>query len=358
MKLPSDLAGAPVLKQRKVHYLIKAAGLLLGISLIYWFASQAPLTEIWEQLKRFNVKIVFVIAVTFIGYMMVTIGWKLSFYRFPGHVSMMQLFLVWQIGESLAQINPTNVIAGDALKAILLKREKVPYKDSIVSLTILRFLTLLAALPVMLIGAYLFFDQIKIRANSASLGASIAILFALLIFLLYRMGSGKGILSPAIRIFLLLQKRFPDSERITRSIDNLKEVDGELSDFYKTKKVNFMAAFLLSFVSWLMGAVEFYVILYFLGLETSFLSCIAIAVGVMIFKALGTFVPGQIGIEEYASKIMLEFVNVPGAGVWITVSILRRARQVFWIGVGVIVFLLFLRNTRKHYDGKTVHNPL
>ena len=346
MKLPSDLAGAPVLKQRKVHYLIKAAGLLLGISLIYWFASQAPLTEIWEQLKRFNVKIVVVIAVTFIGYMMVTIGWKLSFYRFPGHVSMMQLFLVWQIGESLAQINPTNVIAGDALKAILLKREKVPYKDSIVSLTILRFLTLLAALPVMLIGAYLFFDQIKIRANSASLGASIAILFALLIFLLYRMGSGKGILSPAIRIFLLLQKRFPDSERITRSIDNLKEVDGELSDFYKT------------FVSWLMGAVEFYVILYFLGLETSFLSCIAIAVGVMIFKALGTFVPGQIGIEEYASKIMLEFVNVPGAGVWITVSILRRARQVFWIGVGVIVFLLFLRNTRKHYDGKTVHNPL
>lgn len=356
MKLPSDLEGAPAPKRSTVHYLVRGAGLLLGIFLIYWFASQSPLTGIWEQLKRFNVKFLFLVAVTFVAYMMVTVAWRLSFYRFPGHLSTMLLFLMRQTGESLAQINPTNVIAGDALKAVLLKRKNVPYKDSIVSLTISRFLVMLSALAIIMIGAYLFFDLLKLKANAASLAAVIAILFALLVFLIYRLGTGKGILAPAVGALRLIEKRFPGSERIVRSMEKLKEVDAELIDFYKTKKINFIAAFLLSFCHWLMGAMEFYVILYFLGLEASFLSCIAIEVGVMVFKGLGAFVPGQIGIEEYASKMMLEFVNVPGAGVWITVSILRRARQLFWIGVGFIAFLLIVRNTGRPDDGNTVHN--
>jgi len=76
----------------------------------------------------------------------------------------------------------------------------------------------------------------------------------------------------------------------------------------------------------------------------------------MVFKAIWAFVPGQIGIEEYASKMMLEFVNVPGSGVWITVSILRRARQIFWIGAGFIAFLVIMIQTGGTDNGNTVHN--
>lgn len=356
MKLPSDLAGTQAQKPGTVRHAVRAAGLILGIFLIFWFASRSPLTGIWEQLKSFNVKFLLLIAVTFVAYMMVTVAWKLSFYRFPGHISTMKLYFMRQIGESLAQINPTNVIAGDALKAMLLKRTKVPYKDSIISLTISRFLVMFSALALIMIGAYLFFDQLRIRTSTAPLTATIAILFALLLFLLYRLGSGRGVLSPAIGALALLRRRFPDSGRIQGSINNLKEADEELIDFYRTKKINFIAAFLLSFASWLMGAMEFYVILYFLGFNASFLSCVAIEVGVMVFKGLGAFVPGQIGIEEYASKMMLEFVHVPDAGVWITVSILRRARQLFWIGVGFVALLIIVRNTGRPDDGNTVHN--
>jgi glycosyltransferase 2 family protein len=356
MKLPSDLAGTPAPKKSKVQHLIRAAGLLLGIFLIYWFASQSPLTGIAEQLKRINVKFVFMIAVTFVAYMMVTLAWKLSFYRFPGHLSTMQLFIIRQTGESLAQINPTNVIAGEALKAMLLKRKNIPWKDSIVSLTISRFLVLLSAITIIAIGVYLFFDRLKFQANAVSLAAAVGILSALLIFLLYRLGSGRGIFAPVITLLSLTGKRFPESERIRTTMTKLEEVDGELIDFYKTKKMNFIAAFLLSFASWLMGAAEFYVILYLLGLQASFLSCVAIEVGVMVFKGLGAFVPGQIGIEEYASKMMLEFVNVPGSGVWITVSILRRARQLFWICVGFAAFMIMIRKTGRLDDGNTLHN--
>lgn len=356
MKLPSDLAEAPAPKKNKARLFIRAAGLLLGLFLIYWFVSKSPLTGIWDQLKLVNIRFLFMIAVTFVAYLMVTVAWRLSFYKYPGHLSTARLFIIRQIGESLAQINPTNVIAGEALKAVLLKRAGIPYKDSIVSLTISRFLVLFSAISLIMIGVYVFFDKLRLRTGAISLAVTIALMFAILVFLLYRLGSGKGIMSLPAAVLGLVQKRFPGSEKLSGSIAKMREVDGELIDFYKTKKVPFLLAFLLSFTSWLMGAMEFWVILQLIGLPAAFLSCVAIEVGVMVFKAVGAFVPGQIGIEEYASKMMLEFVNVPGSGVWITVSILRRARQLFWIGVGFVAFLVIMRQTGGIENGDTVHN--
>lgn len=356
MKLPSDLATTPAPKKSRLHYIIRAAGLLLGVFLIYWFASQSNLNGIRDELLLINVRFFLLITVTFIAYLMVTLAWKLSFYRFPGHISTAMLFIIRQIGESLAQINPTNVIAGEALKAILLKRKKIPYKDSIVSLTISRFLVLFSALTLIMIGVYLFFDQLKFMAGTTTLVIAIALMFLLVVFLLYRLSSGKGILSMPVRLLSFLSRRFPRMKGIPETIDKMNEADAELIDFYKTKKINFIIAFILSFCSWLMGATEFYVILYLLGLQATFLSCVAIEVGVMVFKAVGAFVPGQIGIEEYASKLMLEFVHVPGSGVWVTVAILRRARQLFWIIIGLIAFLVIVQRTGGIENGNSVYN--
>lgn len=356
MKLPSDLAERPAQKKSKSRIIIRAAGLLLGIFLIYWFASRSNLTGIWDQLQLINMRFFLLITVTFIAYLMVTVAWKLSFYRFPGHISTGMLFIIRQIGESLAQVNPTNVIAGEALKAVLLKRKNIPYKDSIVSLTISRFLVLFSALTLIMIGVYLFFDQLRFMAGTVPLLIMIALMFMLVMFLLYRLRSGKGILSMPVAVLAAMAHRFPQFKGIPGTIEKMNEADAELIDFYKTKKVNFITAFLLSFASWLMGASEFYVILYLLGLQASFLSCIAIEVGVMVFKGIGAFVPGQIGIEEYASKLMLELVQVPGSGVWVTVSILRRARQLFWICIGFIAFLIIIRKSGGLEDGNPVYN--
>jgi glycosyltransferase 2 family protein len=356
MKLPSDLTETPAPKKNRARPVIRAVGLLLGLFLIYWFVSRSPLTGIREQLALINVRFLFLIAVTFVAYLMVTVAWRLSFYAYPGHLSTARLFIIRQIGESLAQINPTNVIAGEALKAVLLKRSNIPYKDSIVSLTISRFLVLLSAITLIIVGVYVFFDSFKFKTGAVSLGVTIAAMFLVLVFLLYRLGSGKGIMSLPAAAMELFRKRLSSSEKLDATIAKMHEVDEELADFYRTKKLQFIVAFLLSLASWLMGAMEFYVILMLLGLPAAFLSCVAIEVGVMVFKAIGAFVPGQIGIEEYASKMMLEFVGVPGSNVWITVSILRRARQLFWIGAGFVAFLVIMRKTGGIGNGNTLHN--
>jgi uncharacterized protein (TIRG00374 family) len=356
MKLPSDTTGTGANRNHLLYTIFKIAGLIAGIALLYWFVSRSNLAGIWDQLRLINVKFIFLIVATFAGYLMVTIAWRLSFYSYPGHLSMSRLFIIRQIGESLAQINPTNVIAGEALKALLLKRQKVPYKDSIVSFTISRFLLFFSAVTLIMIGIYIFFDRLKPSVDPSYLMAAMVVIFMLFALFIYRLGSGRGVLAAPAALLAHLARRFPHSTFLRNAIGKMLEIDAELVDFYKRKKINFIVAYLLSLSSWLFGAMEFFLILNFLGFSVTFLSCVAVEVGVMVFKGVGAFIPGQIGIEEYANKIMLEFIHIPGGNVWITVSILRRARQLVWICVGFIAFFIVIRTSGELRDGDSVYN--
>lgn len=44
---------------------------------------------------------------------------------------------------------------------------------------------------------------------------------------------------------------------------------------------------------------------------------------------------------------MLAAIGISGGTVWITVSILRRARQLLWIGLGFVLFLFLKKDL--HY---------
>ena len=125
--------------------IIKGIGLIAGIALIYWFFSNANLGEIWQQVSSIGFKFLFLVFVMFFGFYIDTLGWKLCYPEKIDHISVFQLFLIRLAGESLAQINPTNVIAGDTMKAVILKRKGVEYTQSIIALTVYRFITILAA---------------------------------------------------------------------------------------------------------------------------------------------------------------------------------------------------------------------
>ena len=363
MELPSDIAESTEKtkpKHKPIYFIFKAIALIGGLVLIGWFVSKSNPAEIWAQLRNINIKFLLLVGVTFIAYLLVSIAWMQSFLEKPNGINIINLFTIRLIGESLAQVNPTNIIAGETLKAVLLKHKGVDYKSSIVSLTISRFLIMLSAITLVIMGAYIFFDELTSAGTLGDSSTSLIIIIVLttsLVFLLIMLlHKEKGIFF-LFRQLLEFIARFRTTEsRALKAALKLKEIDEELIDFYKHKKIYFISAFLLSMIHWLIGAVEMYLILHFIGVEISFLSCIAVEVGVMVFKAMASFVPGQIGIEEMANKLMLEVVNVSGSTIWVTVSILRRARQLFWILIGFIAFFIVIRRSKELKDGNIVYN--
>ena len=80
--------------------------------------------------------------------------------------------------------------------------------------------------------------------------------------------------------------------------------------------------------------------------------------GVILFKTIGSVVPGQLGIEEYGNKVMLDAIGIKSNEVWLVVSLMRRARQLFWVLVAGIFWLVTSRtsNNKELNDGNSVHH--
>jgi len=67
---------------------------------------------------------------------------------------------------------------------------------------------------------------------------------------------------------------------------------------------------------------------------------VAVEMGVTLFKSLGAIIPGQIGVEEYGNKVMLDVIGIASNEVWFVVSLVRRARQLFWLAIAGVLFLI------------------
>ncbi len=322
---------------------LKILGLLLGAFLIYWFVGNSDLNEIWGQLMKIRWRFLLLVAVMFTSFYVDTIGWRLCFPKQFRNLSLTDLFMIRLAGESLAQINPTNVIAGDTMKAVLLKRDGITYTTSIASLTLYRFITILAAATFVIAGVFIFIDYIGVLADTGVILGGIALFLALILYLFYRLQSGKGIFSLATGIISAVSGK---GEKSGKRLEKLDEIDTELIEFFRNDKVSFFLAYILSVLHRFPEVIEYYMIFSFLNIEATFLSCVAVSVGVTLFKALGSFIPGQLGIEEYGNKVMLDFIKVSGSSTWLSVSILRRARQIVWIFLGVLAFIYLIKIKR------------
>ena len=78
-------------------------------------------------------------------------------------------------------------------------------------------------------------------------------------------------------------------------------------------------------------------------MPVSILDAVVIEMGVLGFKAAGSMVPGQIGVEEYGNKVMLNLAGILSNEIWLTVSLLRRGRQVFWLLVTAPASIILYR---------------
>lgn len=341
--------------------LLKIAALTAGFFLVWWFVSASDVGRIGDQLGHVGYRIILLLLVTFCAQLLITKALQLSFIDTPP-LSLLRLFSIRLMGESLAQVNPTSFVAGETMKAVMLSRRGVPYNRSISALTIARLTLWLSSITLFGFGAILFLDQLDFAGNRVLMTLLAGGLLTGGLFFIRQISRSL----PFFTLFAMALRRLLPWVRSLIIVERkLHKVDGDLSFFYHHRRREFARAYTLSLLHWLGGATEFFLILWFLGVEVSFFSCVAMEVGVMLFKGLGTFVPGQIGIEEYANRLMLDLVGVPGSDLWVSVSILRRTRQLFWIGMGTLLFSVTMMRRRRtgplptsvETYGNPVHHP-
>ncbi|MFC6098737.1 lysylphosphatidylglycerol synthase domain-containing protein [Olivibacter domesticus] len=307
------------------------------ISLIFYIVN-TDLHLVKLSLKHVGWNFCWLLLVTIIAYLFGTLAWRYCLGPNKNSVNIIKLFWIRSIGETVSLFNPSSIIGGDMLKVELLK-SSIERKTVINSVVISRFLMIISQVSMFLLASFILFSQIgDAFKNIIWTTLTILILFFVLLYLAFCIYKMKSI----SRLQLFANR---NDSSLGKIISGIKNTFKQTVHFYHTEKTALLLSFFFFCLHWLIGSMEFFLILKFLNVNANIIHGLLIDMGVIFFKSAGAFIPAQIGIEEYGNQFMLNLVGMSGASLWLSASILRRMRQLLWFALSGLSYFILYRKT-------------
>lgn len=319
--------------------LIKAVFLLLILTSMVIFVIHSDLSALKKELSTIGYRFIFIVFTTLVAYLFGTLAWWVCLGPSKKKTNIFELFAVRQIGETVGLFNPTSIIAGDLLKAELITRYDIPLQQGLRSVAISRITAILSQLSIFLLAMiWLMLSPLKNEVMQYTGYAIYVVCIVLLLFVVL------------IFYWLVSTKTPPkynpaDTSFVSKAKNQLQKLLWDTKDFYQQQNKVFWYSYLLFGIHWLIGSLEFYLILKFLAVDVKVIHGLILDMSVILFKSAGAFIPGQLGVEEISNKLLLSMIGISGGSIWLSVSLLRRGRQVFWTAIGAIFYLCIKRKT-------------
>jgi uncharacterized protein (TIRG00374 family) len=313
-----------------------ALGLLLFAGLIY----RVGLTAVLQALQRLGWLTPLVVIPYFTSYFVDSIGWlwvlRRGFAPAAGNPApgLLQVFAIRAAGEAVNGITPTAYLGGEPLKAWLLQRHGVPLVPGLASVLVSKTALMLTQGGFVFLGALVALH--RWRSEIPLLAAAVlGLLLGALTFGLIIGVQRRGLFG----ILLGISRRWSGREALLASWEaDLLALDEHLRGFYKTRIRDFLICCGFHFLGWVVGTWEVFLTLWLLGEPVDFLSALSIEALSSVAKLAAIIVPGSLGVQEGGQVVIFVAFGLP-ASLAVTFSLLRRGREVLWIGFGMAVLV-------------------
>lgn len=320
--------------------LLLAAGVGV-VALLVWSIGWSALYETIAPVGR-NIPLLMVPYA--LVYVFDGMGWYHAFGARKPPIALHRLFTLRMAGESLNNITPLGYVGGEPAKALLLQRAGVPFADALASVVIGKTVMTLAQIPFVMLGVAAAATELE---HAGPFGRGLVALTLLLSvgtlasIALQKRGLLTGLI--AIADALRLGRRIPESARAS-----LRETDQRLGAFYRERRRDFALSFGCFFLGWLAGVPEVLIALSSMGQEVGLGRALAIESLAAVIKIAGFFVPASMGAQEAGTTALLTSFGY-SPEVALSFSLLRRAREIVWIAVGLACLA--------HHGGRPAPSP-
>jgi len=306
---------------------LKLVLLVLGIAAIVYAIHRIGWAPILEALARLTW---WQLALLCLPYAVITavdtLGWRYAFPRDPA--PFLRLVGARLAGEALNLVTALGSMGGEAVKAWLIRRD-VTYEASVPSVVIAKTTLTIAQALFLLIGVALAWSLLATdsRVISAMVWLLVVEIAAVAGFVGVQVVGVVGRAGRLLQWFGVVQRQ-----------DYAQRLDAALRDYYRRdwRRLSLSTGFHLA--GWLLGALEAYLILFFLAIPADLVTATVIeALGAGV-RFAAFLVPASLGAFESANAAAFEAMGL-GAGAGLAFSFVRRARQVVWIGIGLVVLV-------------------
>jgi uncharacterized protein (TIRG00374 family) len=308
--------------------------LALGLGLFGLVLAQADLNAVADHVGRLGwAGALGIPAVSLLPTLADTWSWQIVFTPpRPGWGWFIKLWKVRMVGAAIGKLTPAVGLAGEPVKAMILKRiYALRYREGVASLLIAKTANLMAFVVFVAIGMTLAFAGNRLPEGYRVLAAAG--------FAVLAIGIGGMFAVQRLRMLSALGTWFSRRQlgrRIGRILHHLDDLDDRLMHAYTRDRARFLAATFLAVLHWVLGAVELYLIFWFLGHSITVSEAIVVATMVDLVRAGTFFIPASIGAEE--ATLALVVTSITGeAGLGLAVAFVRRYRELLWIGLGILI---------------------
>ncbi len=314
-----------------LRLLLLLAG-LLTFGAIVWHVGPGNIYDAAAQLGP--VALLVMLIPSFIMYAVEAYGWKVTLGPSGKDIPFWRVFMIRTAGEVVNTTTPTGYVGGEPLKASLLRKHHVPMEEAFTSVIIAKTTMTIAEVVFILLGISLGVWFLGGNDSSGQIVAAALLSVGLLAFgtvafvFVQRQGLCIWLLESLRKIGVKI--KFLESRE-----EQLRSLDRAILGFYRHKRPAFCVSTGLFFLGWMAEALEVYVILHVLGGPAIALSAISIAALSVFIKSSTFFIPGSLGTQDGGNLLLLEafgYSDVTG----ITFALVRRFRELVWIGIGLL----------------------
>lgn len=298
--------------------------LLVGVALFGYLVSIADWTRIFALVGELGWGFAPVMAIYAGAFAVDTASWQLVIDRAP--LTWRWFAALWRIrlvGMAANQLTPVVGLAGEPLKAVLLKRRLgVAYREGAASLLVAKTANLLALAVFLAVGTVFAIADGNLPSpyrTTVAIGMVLVVSGIALVFAMQR-----------LRILSRLGRKIA----IARLLDGDGAFDDLLVDAYTRHRSRFLTATLLTLLNWILGAVELYAILRLLGTPITLSGAWGVQAVVELVRAVTFFIPASLGAQEAIFVVMLTPVTGDASSA-LAAALIRRARELLWIGAGL-----------------------
>jgi glycosyltransferase 2 family protein len=313
--------------------LLKTVLTLLGIALLGGFLWGAGPAEVARNIRTVGWGFFWLVAVALAWRACATTG---SWILLSGgrRVSWGMLFLVRSAGESVNMLSFFGNVAGEPIKAMLLKRHLGGAEATgfvLLDKTVFYLASMVFMVGGVLTGVWVLADTTGLVVTAIAL---IVPWLAALSWIVWRQYKGDFVTS-VMRVTRIFRVRLSD-----KTVGKLRRIDTILSDAWRGKKSRFYLSFIAHLMGRLLRAADVWVCVILLGGQIHIFEAYFAAASGMLSSASFVFIPGSLGAFEGGHAFVFEAIGL-GFSAGVTVGIIRRIRNYFIASLGYLLLVLW-----------------
>ena len=300
---------------------------LAGLAVIAWLVSRIGFAPVASSFGELSWRL----AIVCLPYALVmavdTLGFRYAFAR--NDIPFVSLFGARLAGEAINVVTPLASVGGEAMKVWLLRRD-ARLGESVPALIIAKTTITIAQTLFLVLGIIAAWAVLPPHSNflTTMWGLLAVETLAVAGFVGAQVG---GLVRRGGRVLKLIGGDGGAEQAVA--------LDEALRGFYRDQPRRLALSIGFHLAGWVLGTLETLLVLYFLGAPISFSAALLIEAFGSAVRFASFMVPASLGTLEGANAAIFHSLGL-GAGLGLTFTLIRRARQLVWVVIGLIVLVL------------------